>query len=47
MKIKKLIKTECGLKQYYALKNKSENNLYYKMRLILYILIASIRDIFK
>ena len=47
MKIEKYIKTKCGLEQYYTLKEKSENNLYYKMRLILYILTASIRDILK
>ena len=47
MKINKFIKSECGLKQYYALKAKSENNMYYKIRLIWYILIASIRDILK
>ena len=45
MKIEKYIKTKCGLNQYYTLKAKSENNLYYKMRLILYILKASIRDL--
>jgi len=47
MKIEKYIKTKCGLKQYYTLKAKSENNLYYKLRLILYILTASIRDLLK
>ena len=47
MIINKLIKSECGLKRYYALKAKSQNSIYYKIRLILYIFIASIRDIFK
>ena len=47
MKIEEYIKTKCGLQEYYALKAKSENSLYYKMRLILFIFIASIRDILK
>ena len=47
MKIEEYIKTKCGLQEYHALKAKSENSLYYKMRLILFIFIASIRDILK
>ena len=47
MKIEKYIKTKCGLEEYNTLKVKSENSLYYKMRLILFVITASIRDLLK
>ena len=47
MKIEKYIKTECGRDLYYKLKSDSNKNIFSKIRLILYVIIASARDVFK
>ena len=45
--IQNFIKTECGLSEYRRLKILSENNLFFKLKLYLYIIMATIRDFFK
>ncbi|MFT4516925.1 MAG: hypothetical protein ACI93D_000491 [Gammaproteobacteria bacterium] len=45
--IEKFIKTECGLSEYKRLKILSENKLFFKLKLYLYIVAATIRDFFK
>ena len=47
MKIEKYIKTECGKTRYHELKKEYDKNIVSKARFIIYIIIASIRDIFK
>ena len=47
MKIEKYIKTECGRNRYYELKRDYNKNIFSKIRLILYVIIASTRDIFR
>jgi hypothetical protein len=47
MNIKKYIKTQCGIEKYYMLKIKSENSLPWKVRLYIFITIATIRDLFR
>jgi hypothetical protein len=45
--IEKFIKTECGLSEYKRLKILSEHKLFFKLKLYLYIIAATIRDFFK
>ena len=45
--IKRFIKTECGLSEYMRLEKLSKNSLPSKIRLYVFILAGSIRDIFK
>tara|TARA_A100001388_G_scaffold221440_1_gene172157 strand:+ start:269 stop:421 length:153 start_codon:yes stop_codon:yes gene_type:complete len=47
MKIEKYIKTDCGRNRFHELKRDYNKNIFSKIRLILYVVIASIRDIFK
>ncbi len=47
MKIEKFIKTECGRNRYNELKRNYNKNIISKIRLILFVLIATTRDIFK
>ncbi len=47
MKIDKYIKTECGRDKYHKLKRDYNKNIISKIRLILYVIIASARDIFR
>jgi hypothetical protein len=44
-KIKKFIKTECGLSEYYLLKNKK--GIFNKLRFYWFVAIATIRDLNK
>ena len=47
MKIEKFIKTECGRNRYNELKKNYNKNIISKVHLILFVLIATTRDIFK
>ena len=47
MKIEKYIKTECGRDRYHKLKRDYNKNILSKIRLILYVIVATIRDVFK
>ncbi len=47
MKVEKFIKTECGLEKYHKLNKEKNKSLFHLLKLYLYILNASIRDIFK
>lgn len=47
MTIEKYIKTRCGLDKYNHLKELSEKNLINKIRLYHFVIIATLRDIFK
>ena len=47
MKIKKYIKTKCGIERYLELRKDYNKNTFSKIRLILYVIVASLRDIFK
>ena len=45
--IKRFIKTECGLSEYRRLEKLSKDSLASKIRLYVFILVGSIRDLFK
>ncbi len=47
MKIEKYIKTECGRSRYRELKKDYNKNIVSKFRFIVYVIMASVRDIFK
>ncbi len=46
MKIKKYIKTKCGMNRYLELRKDYNKNIFTKIRLIFYVIVASLRDIF-
>ena len=45
--IEKFIKSECGLSEYRRLRALSKDKLFFKLRLYFFIIIATIRDLFK
>jgi len=47
MDIKKYIKTQCGIEKYHELKAKSSNAFLSRMRFYVFVIIASIRDLFR
>jgi len=47
MDIKKYIKTQCGIEKYHELKAKSSNVFLSRMRFYVFVIIASIRDLFR
>jgi hypothetical protein len=47
MNIRKYIKTQCGIEKYHKLKAKSSNTFLSRIRFYIYVIIASIRDLFR
>ena len=47
MDIKKYIKTQCGIEKYHELQAKSSNTFLCRMRFYVFVIIASIRDLFR
>ncbi len=47
MNIRKYIKTQCGLEKYHELKIKSKDSILLRLRLYLFIILASMRDLFR
>ena len=45
--IKKYIKTECGITEYYRLKVLSKKNILWKIRFYWFLGIGTLRDLFK
>ena len=45
--IEKFIKSECGLSEYRRLRTLSKDKLFSKLRLYFFVIIATIRDLFK
>ena len=45
--IEKYIKTECGITEYHRLRALSKKNIFYKFRFYCFVVLGTLRDLFK